>query len=81
MSGFTEEKTTGTPCGRRAVQSEVSGRLEGAGQTVDLRLQEFGRSLIPQDEVGQLDFSRQRQLLGDSQLGEHTRETALLQSS
>ncbi len=59
---------------------EISGRHKGVGQTVYLSLEKRGGALVPQDKVGQLDFSRQRQLLGDSLPGERTRQTALLQS-
>ncbi len=62
------------------MKPEVSTSGEEVSQTVYLGLEECGGALIPQDKVGQLDFSRQRQLLGDSLPGEPARKSALLQS-
>ena len=42
MSRFSEMKTAGTLCVRRAVPSEVSGGHQGVGQAVDLCLEERG---------------------------------------
>src|SRR5207248_7353496 len=56
------------------------GREQRVSQTVNLSLEKLGSTLVPQDKVGSLDFSRQRQLLGDSLPGERARKAALLQS-
>jgi hypothetical protein len=53
----------------RSPRSPRTG-LERHRQAVDLILEEFGGTFIPEDKIGQLDFSRQWQLLGDSQSGE-----------
>ena len=65
---------------RRAGDAEVSSAAgERVDQAGDLGLEEFRGAVVPEDEVSQLDFARQRQLRGDSQPGENARKAALLQ--
>ena len=49
MSWVSEGMTAGALCVRRGGPGEVSGGHEGVDQTVDLRLEERGRTLVPQD--------------------------------
>ena len=56
------------------------GDLQAADELGNLVLKELDASVVPQDKISQLDFACQRQLLGDSLLGERVREASLLQS-
>src|SRR5665213_304312 len=49
------------------------------GEMLDLGLEKFGGTVVPQDKVRQLDFSRQRQLLGNALPSERAIEAARLQ--
>ena len=59
-------------------ESAASSRQHG-NQPGDLLLQEVRRSVVQQDKVGEFYFSRQRQLLGNSLLGERAGQAALLE--
>ena len=60
---------------------EVSAAGQGrVHQSIDLRFEKGGGAVVPENKVGKVDFSRQRQLLGDSLPSEHARKAALLQS-
>ena len=53
---------------------------ERSDKRVDLDLEKSGRAVVPHDPIGEFDFPRQRQLLGDALSSEFPREAALLQS-
>lgn len=57
---------------------EALGGKRG-NEPVDLLLQEIRRAVVQQDKVCELNFSRQRQLLGDSLLGERAGKSAVLE--
>lgn len=77
MSGGEE---TQAPRRQWKASAEVSSGRECEGQAIDLGLEELGRALVPQDDIGILDLLRQWQLLGNSLPGERPRNPALLQS-
>lgn len=81
MSGMSGEGSRAHTQGVvRSGKTEDSGGRENFGQVIDFGLEERGRAFVPQDNIGQLDFFRQRQLLGNSLPSEQSRNSALLQS-
>jgi hypothetical protein len=68
-----EADDSSSPLGGRLIQGKLGD------QTINLGLEKFQGAFVPENEIGPVDFPRQRQLLRNPLCGERAIQSTLLQ--